>query len=80
MKSLSDAFVPLVRKIKFDSVGFSQTINSCELEVDLYQFFISAPVETDIETIEKLNKLLKTANKVKIGLIYNIVSSILELK
>ncbi len=49
------------------------------LEVDLYQFFISAPVEADIETIEKLNKLLSTASKVQIGLIYNIVSSVLEL-
>ena len=50
------------------------------LEVDLYQFFISSPVETDVETIEKMNKLLSTANKVQIELIYNIVSSILELK
>lgn len=50
------------------------------LEVNLYQFFISMPVEADIETIEKLNKLLSTASKVQIGLIYNIVSSVLEFK
>lgn len=50
------------------------------LKVDLYQFFVLAPVETDIETTEKLNKLLANASKVQIGLIYNIVSSVLELK
>ena len=49
------------------------------LEVDLYQFFISSPVEADVETIEKLSKLLSHANKVQIGLIYNIVSNILDL-
>ncbi len=49
------------------------------LEVELYQFFITSPIESDMETIEKLNKLLLNANKVQIGLIYNIVSSVLEL-
>lgn len=49
------------------------------LDVDLYQFFISSTIEGDVETIEKLNKLLSTASKVQIGLIYNIISSILEL-
>ena len=49
------------------------------LEVELYQFFITSPIEVDVETIDKLNKLLSTANKVQLSLIYNIVSSVLEL-
>ncbi len=61
-------------------VSMTKLIRIAEvLEVDLYQFFISTPVETDTKTIEKLNKLLSTASKVQIGLIYNIVSSLLEL-
>lgn len=48
------------------------------LEVDLCKFFTTSSSETDIETLDKLNELLKKANKVQIGLIYNIVSSILE--
>lgn len=49
------------------------------LDVELYQFFITSQVKTDIVTIEKLNKLLLTANKVQLELIYKIISSILEL-
>lgn len=48
------------------------------LEVNLYKFFTVSSLETDIETLDKLNELLKKANKVQLGLIYNIVSSILE--
>ena len=61
-------------------VSMSKLIRISEvLEVELHQFFISAPVETDLATIEKLNNLLTKANKVQLGLIYNVVSSILEL-
>lgn len=61
-------------------VSMTKLIRIAEaLEVDLYQFFISTPVEADVETIDKLNKLLSTANKIQLGLIYNIVSSILEI-
>ncbi len=48
------------------------------LEVELYKFFTKVPNETDVETSDKINELLKKANKVQLGLIYNIMSSILE--
>ena len=61
-------------------VSMTKLIRIAEvLGVNIFQFFISTPVETDIDKIEKINKLLSTANKVQIGLIYNIVSSVLEL-
>lgn len=60
-------------------VSMTKLIRIAEvLGVDLHQFFILSPVDADIETINKLNELLKKANKVQISLIYNIVSSILE--
>lgn len=49
------------------------------LEVDLYKFFMMSSIDGDIETINKLNELLKRANKVQLGLIYNIISSVLEI-
>lgn len=49
------------------------------LEVDLYKFFMMSSIDGDIETINKLNELLKRTNKVQLGLIYNIISSVLEI-
>lgn len=61
-------------------VSMTKLIRIAEvLEVELYQFFITSPIDSDIETIDKLNKLLSTVNKVQLNLIYNIVSSVLEL-
>lgn len=61
-------------------VSMTKLIRIAEvLEVDLYQFFITTSVKSDIEITNKLNKLLSTANKVQLNLIYNIISSVLEL-
>jgi len=61
-------------------VSMTKLIRIAEvLEVELYQFFISSPIESNIETIDKLNTLLSTANKMQLNLIYNIVSSVLDL-
>lgn len=61
-------------------VSMTKLIRIAEvLEVDLYQFFITTSVKNDIEITNKLNKLLSTANKVQLNLIYNIISSVLEL-
>lgn len=61
-------------------VSMTKLIRIAEvLNVELYQFFITSSLETDNETIDKLNKLLSSASKVQVGLIYNIVSCVLEL-
>lgn len=62
-------------------VSMTKLIRIAEvLEVELYQFFIMSKTQTDLKTIEKLNKLLSQANKVQLGLIYNIVSSKLNIQ
>ena len=49
------------------------------LEVEPYQFFIAASQNVDKNTIEAIESLLNTANKVQLRLIYDIISSVLEL-
>lgn len=50
-----------------------------KLNVDLYKFFISTEPETDIKTIDSINKLLNQADRTQLGLIYNTISNILDL-
>lgn len=60
-------------------VSMTKLIRIAEiLGVELYQFLITASAEPDIETIDKINKLLSNTNKVQLELIYKIVSSLLE--
>lgn len=48
------------------------------LKVELYQFFIPELKSADVHTSERLNKLISTAGKSQLELIYNIISGILE--
>lgn len=49
------------------------------LNTELYKFFTEREIETDEKTIKAINKLLKHANKTQLGLIYSIISNILDL-
>ena len=49
------------------------------LGVAPYQFFIESSPDTDKSTIEAIEKLLKSANKIQLGLVYRFISNILEL-
>lgn len=49
------------------------------LEIEPYQLFISANNKLDTNKPESIMSLLKTANDVQLGLIYNFISTILEL-
>ncbi len=50
------------------------------LNVEPYQFFIPSDIKTDEKVINSIITLLKSVDKVQLKLIYNIISSILELK
>ena len=50
-----------------------------KLNVELYKFFTVREFETDIKTIESVNKLLRQANKSQLSLIYDTISNILDL-
>ena len=49
------------------------------LKVEPYQFFIQNTPKSDGTTVKALSTLLTKANKVQLNLIYNVVSSILEI-
>ncbi len=49
------------------------------LNVELYKFFIHRDVEGDEKTLESINSLLKTANRIQLGLIYDTISNLLDL-
>lgn len=49
------------------------------LEIELYKFFISREPDTDEKTIESINKLLKSANRIQLGLIYEMLSKMLDI-
>ena len=49
------------------------------LKIEPYQFFISANNKSDKNNFDSIVSLLKTANSLQLGLIYNFISSILEL-
>jgi hypothetical protein len=47
--------------------------------VEPYQFFIGNTADTDKNITNSINKLLTTANKLQLQLIYNIISNILDI-
>lgn len=49
------------------------------LNIELYKFFTERETENDIKTIETIDKLLKQADRTQLGLIYNMISGILDL-
>ncbi len=49
------------------------------LEVELYKFLIAREPDTDRKTINDINKLLKSANRTQLGLIYEILSKMLDV-
>lgn len=49
------------------------------LEVELYKFFIAREPDTDEKTINSINRLLKSANRTQLGLIYEILSKMLDV-
>ena len=50
------------------------------LNVEPYQFFIKETPQSDKSTLAAINSLLSTADAVQLGLIYNFIQSILELR
>lgn len=52
---------------------------SDKLNVDLYKFFTPRIFENDAITIKAISKMLMSADKTQLGLIYKIVSNILDL-
>ena len=50
-----------------------------KLNIELYKFFTTREPETDIKTVESINKLLKQADRTQLGLIYKTISNILDL-
>ena len=49
------------------------------LGVEPYQFFIENKIATDKSITGSINKLLTTASKLQLKLIYNIISNILDM-
>lgn len=49
------------------------------LNVEPYKFFIKNTPECTTDKIDAINYLLKTANKVQLGLIHNFIRTILDL-
>ena len=50
------------------------------LKVEPYQFFVKETPEPDKKISEEINYLLKNADSVQLGLIHNIIKSIVEIK
>ena len=50
------------------------------LNVEPYQFFLKETPQSDKSSIEAINNLLFTADKVQLGLIYNFIQTIMEIK
>ncbi len=49
------------------------------LEIELYKFFIAREVKTDEKTINSINNLLKSASRTQLGLIYEMLSKMLDI-
>ncbi len=49
------------------------------LNVELYKFFIPRDIKGDKKTIKSINDLLKYANRTQLGLIYDIISNIIDI-
>lgn len=49
------------------------------LNVEPYQFFVTTSPNTDSKTIKSIETLLKNADSVQLGIIYNLITNILEL-
>jgi len=49
------------------------------LNVDLYKFFIEREPQSNPKTIASINKMLESADKTQLGLIYDIISNVLDL-
>lgn len=48
------------------------------LNVKIYQFFIDTEYEDNIDAIQKIDELLKIANKKQLGIILNLIKNILD--
>ena len=61
-----------------NNISFAKLpVFSSALNIKIYQLFIDTDFEPELNITDNINKLLKTANKKQLGIIYNIVKNIL---